>query len=393
MTTQRLLQHLKTYWEKCQQDKIFIHASSLAFVTILSLIPMLAMAYFVFSAMGGFDKVFSQFESILSQYLAPSFADQLMKYMDTIKKGLSPKAMGVFGVLGFAYTSISTLSKIEDVLNSIWGIEQRRNLEKRFLIYWSLLTLGPILLGVSLGISAQTMSWLRSDSGEISKAIVYVSNLVPYILSGILFSAIYIVLPNTQIHKKEAAIAGIATGLVFEFAKQGYAMYAAHAMGKSIYGSLAVLPVFLLWLYFAWVIVIGGAQLAYFLELRRIGALQYAKSARRLNPFLLMDILEYIIQKTRKEKSGTTLQEVLQALKIGRAEVHRHLTGLCQRGVLLETERRRGQESQYFLTMDSQEVDGTKIKNVIDREAYHPRFVNAQKIDEQWADLLQKWKC
>ncbi len=255
-----------TILKKCDDDNITIHSASLTYTTVLNFIPIIAMAYFAFEILGGLDKFQSDIERFISENLAPNFGDQILGFINSVRNQISAKALGVFGAIGFVLAGINLLAKIELSLNLIWGKKRARPWMQKMSTFWTLISLGPILLGVSLVVTGNAVAWLRSDHGEIARVIVFAWQFIPYVTSTMLMTMVYMWLPAHKVHFKNAFKAGVISGVIFEVAKQLYAMYAIRAISSSIYGSLAVAPVFLLWLNFVWMIFLFGAQVCYFLN-------------------------------------------------------------------------------------------------------------------------------
>lgn len=266
MDKHRIARRLKRIYEKSDRDKISIYASSLAFTTFISFIPMLAMAYALFNAFGGVEKLNLQLNDFILSNLTPDFGTQILKYMKGLEAGLSPKALGIFGFLGFAYTTFSLIYKIEACLTMIFQFKAQRTWVRRITNYWTLMTLGPLLLGLSIYLSSQALIWLKHDTGEISKLLTFVVGVLPIGLSTFLITGLYVILPTQRIRIPNALAAGLAASLSFEIAKQAYALYATRALSSSLYGALAVIPVFCMWVYIAWMIVLIGAEICYELE-------------------------------------------------------------------------------------------------------------------------------
>lgn len=263
---QRFYQALMIIVRKADADNIAIHSASLTYTSVLSFVPVIALGYFLFDMMGGVDKFQADMEYFIGQNLAPSFADQIMSFVMAVRTQISSKAIGVFGFIGFVVAGINLLSKVELSLNMIWGKKRVRPWVNKMTTFWTIISLGPIFLGASLILTGEALKYLRSDNGEIARALVFLWQLVPYVTSPILFTAIYFWLPAHKVRLKNAARAGIWTGVLFEAAKQIYAIYAVKAIKASIYGSLAVAPVFLLWLNFVWMIFLFGAQICFYLN-------------------------------------------------------------------------------------------------------------------------------
>lgn len=255
--------------KKSDDDNISIHSASLTYTTVLSFIPIIAMAYFFFDVMGGLDKFQTDIEKFIGTNLAPNFADQILELVASVREKVSAKALGAFGFVGFILAGINLLAKVELSLNMIWGKKRARPWVQKMSTFWTLISLGPIFLGLSLLLTGAVLDWLRSDRGEIARAIVFLWQFIPYVTSSILMTMVYMWLPAHKIKFKSAMYAGIAAGVVFEIAKQLYAVYAVRAIKSSIYGSLAVAPVFLLWLNFVWMIFLFGAQICHYLNERQ----------------------------------------------------------------------------------------------------------------------------
>lgn len=256
---------------KFVKDSLNIHASALAYTSVLSLVPMFAMAYFALDAFGSLDSMQGQLQEFLVRNLAPAFGSQMIEHIQTIRERISSGALGTFGLIGFVYTSITMLAKIEHCFNGIWRVEVSRPWMQRITLYWTMMTLGPILVGAGVFLSGQGIALLRKDSGEVARFILFLWNFSPYVISWFLFSGLFILMPARRINRPAGMIAGFFTALVFEIMKSGYGIYATNAMGKSIYGSLAVIPVFLLWIQLVWLIILIGAELCYFLDRKNWG--------------------------------------------------------------------------------------------------------------------------
>lgn len=281
--TQQIRVFLTALIKKSQVDNLAVHSASLAFTTVLALIPLLAIAYFVFDIFGGMQRLRAITDPFLLQNLAPTFGQEIMNYIDQVQQQISGGAIGVFGFVGFFYTSFTMFFKIELSFNHIWNIKTPRHWLKRTVIYFSMITLGPLALALSFYFYSQAYGWLGGS--EPAKILVLAGAAIPYLATAILFTLLYKTLPNTPVQKNAAITAGLIAAVVFEFAKLGYAHYATQALGASVYGSLAVLPVFLLWLQLAWLIVLGGAELCYGLaQLKTFRSLVRERSLVSENP-------------------------------------------------------------------------------------------------------------
>lgn len=210
------LRDLKYLWKKANNDLLFTQATALSYTTLVSLVPVLAVALFLFKAFGGFETLFEKLKPIIEQNIVPAMSGQLTQYIFQFINNIHAGTIGILGVIFLIFTSVSTLATVEKTFNIIWGIRRPRSFARRVTIYWSLLTIGPLLLGASLVLSSKAVIWLQQDQGEISRILVWTFTLTPYIVSGFLFSGLYFFMPNTRINWRDALRAGAITGIVLK---------------------------------------------------------------------------------------------------------------------------------------------------------------------------------
>ncbi len=259
------LKNIKYIWKKSEKDLIFIHASSLTYSTFLNFIPLFALAYYFFDFIGGFEQLQGDTQSFISENLAPQFADEILTYLEIIRIKINPKAMGVFGVVGFIVSGILLLSKIEASLNSMWNFSKNRPWVQKVTTYWTMLSLGPIFIGFSVITARQALLKFQDDQSLVGFALASVLSALPYITTALLFTAIYLWLPAVRISWRAATVGGVVAAILFEGLKQLYAIYAVYALKNSIYGTLAVIPIFMVWINFLWVVILLGAQVCHFM--------------------------------------------------------------------------------------------------------------------------------
>jgi membrane protein len=233
------------------EAQLFNTASSMAYTTILSMIPVLALSFVVFRAFGGLDKLYSTLEPTILSYLSQGTSQDVMQKIHGFVSNVHASTLGAGGFLGIVFTSMSLMYNIENTFNRIWKVQKRRPLFHRFASYWLFITLGPLALSIGLGIATSSnLPW---------------SKIVPngtgvFVLVACLLTAIYKYVPNTPVKFKFALISGFWTAVVFNFTRLAYNLYIdKYASYNKIYGSLAAIPILLFWIYLLWLIVLGGA--------------------------------------------------------------------------------------------------------------------------------------
>ena len=311
------------------------------------MVPVIAMAYVAFSFLGGMRAVQDQVENFLISNLAPSAADQATAYLREIQSKISPAALGVFGVLAFLYSCVSIIAQAEGALNQIWGAASTRPLWKQFLFYTLAVLVGPVVLGGSLAATTYLGQQFATDS-FLSRPVAWTLALAPIATSSFLFALIYGYLPHARVRFRSALTAGAIVGIAFEALKQAYGLYAAYSLGKSVYGSLAALPILFLWFSLAAQIFLWGAEICYFLEERRAGVFHVAPPESALSVPMLADILRLIAAARDGGRQHLSLTDIVARLEWDQAEVFRHVSFLVESGAL----RRAGAERAENFAME-----------------------------------------
>jgi len=242
-------------------------AAGLVFTTLLSLVPFLAVMFSVLKAFG----VHHVIEPTLAQVLEPlgpksrEITSTIVGFVDNIKIGV----LGGVGIAGLFYTTYSLIEKIEQALNAIWLVKQGRTWGRKVTDYLSAVLVGPVLVVSAFGMLASLQSHTLVQSlvhmEPFGTLVVWSGEVIPFLMLSALFTFFYKVIPNTHVHLSSAAIGGGSAAILWIIAEEVFAKFvAASASYNAIYSSFAVLVLFLLWLYTAWMIVLIGAQFSFF---------------------------------------------------------------------------------------------------------------------------------
>ncbi len=241
------------------------YASALTYTSLLALVPFLAVAFSLFLVFGGLDAVRDRLQDFLLDYIAPGMKAEVKVTIETFMKNVR-KGGGSSAILGavlLIVTTVRTLATLEGTFNRIVGVKRGRPWAARITVYWALATLGPILLGASLAMTATVRStrfvlWLE----DTAPFIVYLYSFAPMLLTCGAFTLLYLFLPNAKMKPRAAAIGGLVAGLVFELAKSGFTAGAVTLVKTQdqVYGSIATLFVGLFWVYISWIIILVGLE-------------------------------------------------------------------------------------------------------------------------------------
>ena len=243
-----------------KQDRLTRHAAALTYNSLLAVAPMMALAFSMLSLFTSFNEVSTSFENFIYQALAPGVGEDIKQYIDQFA-GQAGK-LSFVGLMFFLLTALFLLFNIEESFNDIFRVKKGRSMLARLPIYWTLVTLGPLLMGVSLTISTYllSLSVIAGDgfSGHIQSVFVVI---LPFFLQVMAFSLLYMVMPNVRIRVVNALIGAVVASILFELSKKAFALYLLNfGSYKVIYGALSALPIFLIWVYLCWIIALVGAQ-------------------------------------------------------------------------------------------------------------------------------------
>lgn len=248
--------------QRAAEKKLTQVASSLTFTTVLSIVPLLAVVLSLFTAFPLFNDFRIALENFLTNSLMPpSVSDNVMLYLNQF----AAKASGLtaVGSLFLIVTSVSLFMTIDQTLNNIWQVERQRPLRQRMLVYWALISLGPILVGASLWATTVLARESLGDVNELPTLIGFALSLIPLLATGAGFTALFVGVPNRKVLWKDAMIGGFGIAIVLEIMRIGFAYYLTRFPSYTvIYGAFATLPIFLLWLYMSWLAVLLGATVA-----------------------------------------------------------------------------------------------------------------------------------
>jgi membrane protein len=242
-------------------ESVRLRAMALTYISLFALVPALVVAFSVIQAFTGMERIAELVNEFLLENLAVGARASLEPYLDKFVGNAHAASAGVVGGALLIWSMVSLLNNVDGAVNDVWGLPRRRSLRQRVVTYWLGLTLGPLLLAGSLYLGHAVRTWL-SGSGL---GVLPVAGGA--LLTCAFFSVIYLLVPETKVRIGAALGAGLVAGLMWELAKWLYAIAVTRFFRyNAIYGSVAVIPTFLLWLEVSWTILLVGARIAYVLQ-------------------------------------------------------------------------------------------------------------------------------
>jgi len=234
-------------------------AGSLTFTSVLALVPVLTIALAIFTTFPLFHTFRASLEAYFVQNLMPKgIANTILGYLTQF----SAKAtrLSALGAAALIVTAVMMMLMIDRVFNQIWRVRTRRPIAQRILVYWAIVTLGPLLIGVSISLT----SYLFTATHGVVRHVPFVGavffTLVSVLLSTFVFTSMYIVVPNREVEWRDALCGGLLAAVAFEIVKRLFAIFVVKAPTYTmVYGAVAAFPIFLVWIYLGWLITLGGA--------------------------------------------------------------------------------------------------------------------------------------
>lgn len=263
-TLSTLLAFINYVRKRYQNDNCAHSAAALTYMTLFSLVPLLTVVYAMASAVPSFSSVGDDIQSLLFAHLVPSTGSDVQEYL----LGFSEKARKLTGIgLVFLFvTAFLMIKNIERTLNRIWRTPGNRSGLSSLLLYWAVLSLGPLCVAVALATSTYLLSMRFIDQYDFIGILPVLLNFIPYLAISVFLTLLFGAVPNCKVPIKHAIFGGLFTALVFEAAKRTFTGIVANSSYQHIYGAFAAIPLFLLWIYLSWLIILAGAQFTHALD-------------------------------------------------------------------------------------------------------------------------------
>jgi membrane protein len=352
------------------EDKCFLRASSLTFYTLLSIVPVVALAFGIAKGFG--------FKNMLKDELLERFPGQqelLTKVIGFAESLLEVTKGGVIAGIGLIilfWAVIKVLSHIEASLNDIWEIKTHRTWGRKFSDYLAFMLISPMLILVSSSttvfITTQVTEITNNVKllGLISPLIFFSLKLIPYVLIWILFTGIYVFMPNTKVSLKAAIIGGVIAGTIYQIFQL---LYLGFQIGVSkynaIYGSFAALPLFLIWVQISWWVVLFGAELSF--ANQNVDTYYYEPDSLKVSPafkkLLTLHVAHLLIRNFSNGEPPLTDSQISKRLEIPIRLMHQILYDLVKSGLFIET---RTIEDQKFGYQPARDIKGITIQSLLE---------------------------
>lgn len=367
----RLLQIIILSVKAFLQKRCVEKASALTYYTVLSLVPLAAMAYGIAKGFG--------FDHYLEEYLISLFSDKqdivdmILEFSESMLARTQGGIIAGVGIVVLLWSVIKVMSNIESAFNEIWSVDKQRTITRKLSDYITIVLLAPFCLIISYSVTshitdwvanmALTIDWVNRFNGLISFGM----NLLPYSLLWFAFALLYIVMPNTKVQFKAAFISGIVTGIAFQIVQYFYFKFQIGVSNyNAIYGSFAAIPLFLVWLQMSWTIILVGAGMAY--SIQNVKNFEYELEVTQLSTGLktklALLILHSITNQFKQELPPQTSLEISESIDLPHRITKMILTTMTNAGLIHEV---KTDDEKTFAYAPAFRIDNMNIEHCIRR--------------------------
>ena len=363
------------------RGQLTLRAMSLVYTTLLSIVPLLALSFSALKAFG----VYNQIQPMLLNFLAPlgekgeEVAHRIVQFIERMNVGM----LGALGVGLLVYTAVSLMQKIEESLNYIWHIPSHRSFGERFSRYLSVLMVGPVLVFSALGITATVMNIETVREllaiGALGGTVQAASRLLPYILVIAAFSFIYMFIPNARVRFGPAVIGGAVGGILWQSAGWLFAVFVASTNRyAAIYSGLAILVLFMVWVYLSWLILLFGASVAFYVQHPEY---LYAgqgepRLSNRMRERLALSLMSLVTTRFLAGERMPSATELTRLLGVPMHALQTVLDALENRELLVQS---GGDPAQYLPARDPSLIPVATVLETV-RAAGEDRFLSPAEL-------------
>lgn len=357
----RISWFLKLTFRKFKSDLCLEQAASMAFITVISLIPLAVLFFSIAGVLGVGQEIINYVQDRVFPFVAPEFQHELSEWLNayispTAFRGIKSGVINLIAILSLLLAAMGVFVMAERVFNHIWKVPEKRSYIQKVVAFWVVLTTSPFLILTSIWL----MNFINPPGGLIDQMMqqywiirLLYNNLVPLTVSFVAFTLAYIIVPSITVKVKSAALGGLISAILWELSKKTFYLYVARiGHVTNFYKSLATIPLFLIWIYLTWVLVLWGVQLSYTFQNLKILSRIYEhqnKERHYSKAYLGVLLLVYIGKAFRNGETVPTLEEMGQAAGIRFELLEEAAEILVEKNFIFPDHSHSG---QYFLARD-----------------------------------------
>ena len=342
-------------------DRCSENAAALTYMSLFAMVPLLTVLYTMASAIPTFQGLEEQVQNFLFQHLMPETSSEVETYINDFSR--QAKNLTGPGIVFLVITAVLMLRNIEKAFNMIWRARENRSPVSSFLLYWAVLSLAPVALGLALGISTYLSSFSSVlDEYDVFGAKALLLKLTPLLLSTAAFTLLYVAVPNCRVPFKHTVIGGFIAALAFHVARAAFTDLVVGSSYTFIYGAFAAVPLFLLWIYLSWNIVLMGGILVHSLS-----GYQDEEQANRPTVLKALDVLYVFWEKQQRGKMVKEIELLNNRHPVTRgldSETWRYLRDvMIEKNIITQSDR-----GHYLLSRDLHSISFWQLKEWVNDE-------------------------
>ena len=350
------------------EDRLMVKASALTYYTLFAIVPVIALVMAIARGFGMQDLIVATLSRQAGEH-----ASVMANVLEFVNRYLEHARGGVFvgiGVVMLIWSVMSGFRHVETIFNDIWNVKKNRSISSQLSTYLSLMFVLPVLVVASSGLSMFLVSALSDNIfGVLSPFLIHVIKLLPYFINILIFTALFLIVPNTRVKFLSALTAGAFTGIVFQlfqfFYIKGQVFLTSY---NAVYGGFAMVPLLLLWLQISWLIILLGAELSF--AVQNYANYEYAedikKMSRRYSNFLLLAIMTLIVKRFVAEEGPYTSEDLSKETKIPIKIVRNSINTLVDVGLVVGVHNDDSRQKSYYPAVDVNNITIGKLISRID---------------------------
>lgn len=379
---QNVTLRIRYLWKRCIEDRLSASAAALTYMSLFALVPLLTVTLSVASALPAAGNIEARVDDFLLQFLLPESSTQVVEYLTTFIA--QARSLTLFGVAILLITAILMLRNVERALNDIWRNQANRKPLHSFFLYWAVLSLGTAAIGLGLGLRAFLFATANEWGGLQYFGIgAVLMGLLPFVITTIGLTALYAAVPNCQVPLRHAFIGGIFAATTLTVARMAFTAVMAKSSYSLVYGAFVTAPLFLLWIYITWIIVLSGAVITH-----GMSAYQSIEQAQTPTLMKALNIL-HLFWHAQQEGRGIAELEIIGANDLLHggidADSWRRIRDLLIAAQLLK----RLDRGHYLLSKDLHGVSLADLADLIRAEPGYPQTGLSLPWQQTAATLLR----
>ncbi|MGB0749306.1 MAG: YihY family inner membrane protein [Magnetospiraceae bacterium] len=338
-------------WERFDEDRLMVVAASLSYTSLLALVPLLAISFAALSAFPVFEGVRESVQAYIVLNFLPETGSTINSYLETFLANTG--SLTAVGIVGLAVTAVLLLNTIDAAFNTVFRTKRQRPLAARLLVSWTFLTMAPLLLGASLSLSTVFFTVTAIVGVEKTGTLMtLLAGVLPNLLVVLALGLFYFLIPNKSVQFRHALVGAVVAGTLFALLRKGFGLYMSGSTTyQTVYGAAATVPVFLLWMYLTWAVILLGAELTASLDAFRQGkgggATLDKPGNRAARLQMALELLSELRRQSRDSGGAIKTRDLARACRHSRTLVEEVLECLRPHGTVAMTE-----EDQWVLARD-----------------------------------------